>query len=198
MDGYQVRTEKKKESIRKAALELFTNLGIDKVSQAEIAKKANVSPVTIYNHFGTKDELVFDVISGYIEEEWKNRMETCQRKDISFHKKIEKLIFDTADSSNINPEFLDTIVHGYPALAKRINEIYNEYMPRVIAFLEAGKQSGYVDPDLSAESILVYLQLLGKVANELQFTDDQVKNSKLAKDMAKMFFYGLLRNPDEK
>ena len=47
MDGYQRRTEKKKENIRNAAFELFKVYGVEKVSIAEIAKKAT-SPLLPY------------------------------------------------------------------------------------------------------------------------------------------------------
>jgi AcrR family transcriptional regulator len=68
LDGFERRRERKKESIRRAALELFKINGIKKVSIAEIAKKAHVSPVTIYNHFGDKNTLTCDVIKQSLME----------------------------------------------------------------------------------------------------------------------------------
>ena len=53
MDGFNRRKEQKKESIRRAALELFKVYGFKKVSINDIASKAGVSQVTIYNHFGS-------------------------------------------------------------------------------------------------------------------------------------------------
>ena len=51
MDGFERRKEQKKESIRRAALELFQNYGFKKVSVNDIAERAGVSQVTIYNGF---------------------------------------------------------------------------------------------------------------------------------------------------
>jgi len=62
VNGFERRKEQKKESIRRAALELFKLYGTKKVSISEIAEKAGVSQVTIYNHFGSKEELVRDTV----------------------------------------------------------------------------------------------------------------------------------------
>ncbi|HET7616621.1 MAG TPA: TetR/AcrR family transcriptional regulator, partial [Bacillales bacterium] len=72
MDGFERRRERKKENIRRAALELFTTHGVQKVSVAEIARKANVSQVTIYNYFGSKSDLLRDAIKKFMEETWEN------------------------------------------------------------------------------------------------------------------------------
>ena len=60
MDGFERRKEQSKEDIRRAAEELFSRFGADKVSVNDIARKAGVSQATIYNNFGSKDELVHD------------------------------------------------------------------------------------------------------------------------------------------
>ncbi|WP_096190173.1 TetR/AcrR family transcriptional regulator [Evansella halocellulosilytica] len=199
MDGYQLRTKKKKEAIKHVAFELFIEYGIDKVSLSEIAKKANVSPVTIYNHFGTKEELVKTVIASFFREEWENRIETTKRDDLTFHEKIEKMIMETSDfSGKINPDFMSNLMNGYPELKNIIGDIYQEFFPHIIHFFEEGKKLGYIDPDIATESIIHYLEIIKKASDNLQFTNDKGKNSKLANDLAKLFFYGLLRNPEEK
>ena len=62
MNGFERRKQQKKENIIRAALELFMKYGFKKVSVNDIAVKANVSPVTIYNHYGNKDSLVYEVV----------------------------------------------------------------------------------------------------------------------------------------
>ncbi|MCP3740419.1 TetR/AcrR family transcriptional regulator [Rossellomorea sp. BNER] len=200
MDGYQLRTEKKKEKIRNVAIELFLNFGIEKVSIAEIAKKASVSPVTIYNHFGTKDELVRKVITSFLQKEWENRLEITNREELSFHEKIEMMVFETESiSGKTNPEFLNSLINGDPELQKMIEEMYHQYLPSIVEFFEEGKKQGYMDPDISNETIMIYLNLLKNAMSGFQFYDDHEKNSKLAKDLSKFFFYGLLNKaPDRK
>lgn len=197
LDGYQLRTKKKKEQIRKAAIELFINFGVEKVSLADISKKANVSPVTIYNHFGTKDELVRNVVISFLEEQFENRLKTAKRKDINFAQKIEKMIFDTSEISGIDPNFLNTLISGDSELQRMLEGLYAKYMPVIIEFFEEGKSSGYIDSDVSTESIIIYINILQKAMGEFEFSKDNDKNSKLAKDMSKFFFYGLLKKPEK-
>ena len=68
MDGFARRKEQSKEEIRKAAWELFSQFGVDKVSMTDIARKAGVSPATIYNNFDSKEALAREFVSGMVEE----------------------------------------------------------------------------------------------------------------------------------
>src|SRR5271157_6627411 len=68
MDGFERRKEQSKEDIRRAAEELFSKFGADKVSVNDIAHKAGVSQATIYNNFGSKDELVHDYRKSIVNE----------------------------------------------------------------------------------------------------------------------------------
>ena len=58
MNQYQKTTEKKKQAIIQAALHLFKEKGFKETSIKSIAEVAEVSPVSIYNYFGSKDNLV--------------------------------------------------------------------------------------------------------------------------------------------
>ena len=67
MDGFTRRKEQSKEEIRKAAWELFSQFGVDKVSIANIARKAGVSQATIYNNFGSKEALTREFVTTAVE-----------------------------------------------------------------------------------------------------------------------------------
>jgi AcrR family transcriptional regulator len=51
LDGFEKRRNDKKKAIMQTALELFDQYGFDKVTVTEIANKAHVSKVSIYNFF---------------------------------------------------------------------------------------------------------------------------------------------------
>src|ERR1700704_5991980 len=57
------RRERKKQSTREhisnAAWSLFTERGFDRVTVAEVADAADVSEQTVFNHFPTKEDLVY-------------------------------------------------------------------------------------------------------------------------------------------
>ncbi|MFI0940241.1 TetR/AcrR family transcriptional regulator [Streptomyces sp. NPDC021020] len=57
-----LRERKKRETalrIWRTAIALFIERGFDKVSVAEIAEAADVSKMTVFNYFGTKEDLIF-------------------------------------------------------------------------------------------------------------------------------------------
>ncbi|MEU4969089.1 TetR/AcrR family transcriptional regulator [Streptomyces smyrnaeus] len=57
-----LRERKKRDTslrIRRIAIELFVERGFDEVAVAEIADAADVSKMTVFNYFGSKEDLVF-------------------------------------------------------------------------------------------------------------------------------------------
>jgi len=58
MKATENRIQRNKERILRAALELFQIHGIRKVSINDIAQKAALSLATVYNHFGSKEDLI--------------------------------------------------------------------------------------------------------------------------------------------
>ncbi|MBD0744076.1 TetR/AcrR family transcriptional regulator [Streptomyces sp. CBMA152] len=50
------------------AIELFTERGYDKVSVAEIAEAAEVSKMTVFNHFGNKEDLALRPVEEHIHD----------------------------------------------------------------------------------------------------------------------------------
>ncbi|EPR27741.1 TetR/AcrR family transcriptional regulator [Geobacillus sp. WSUCF1] len=63
MNGFARRTEQKKQAIKQAVLELLQKIRDPReVTIQEIAKQAHVSPVTIYNYFGSKENLIRETL----------------------------------------------------------------------------------------------------------------------------------------
>src|SRR5215831_17262935 len=60
--GFERRTQRKRAAILDASEALFLERGIAEVAVTDIARQAQVSPVTIYNYFGTKQALVREVM----------------------------------------------------------------------------------------------------------------------------------------
>src|SRR6185312_10139611 len=66
-----LRERKKLETaraVRQAAIDLFLARGFDDVSVAEIAAAANVSKMTVFNYFPTKEDLLFAPMEEHAEE----------------------------------------------------------------------------------------------------------------------------------
>ena len=63
--------ERKKRQTRQlladTALAMFAERGFERVRVAEIARRAEVSEATVYNYFGTKEDLVYDGMAAFEE-----------------------------------------------------------------------------------------------------------------------------------
>jgi len=189
MDGYQRRTEKKKESIRKAAFELFATYGVEKVSVAEIAKKANVSPVSIYNYFGSKEELTKSVFEEFLNTKLE-KFNNILYMDIPFPKKVEKILFDRMElSQSISIDFMKSI--SDPTIVNLIEEwTAKNGMPWMIKLIDQGRQGGYISPQISSEAIILYFQIFTEAIQHPELLLNQNKQTII--DVGHLFFYGLV------
>lgn len=191
MDGFERRTERKKENILKTAFELFSTYGVQRVSIAEIAKKARVSQVTIYNYFGSKDELLKDAILSLLNKRLQEDMEVIE-SDLPFPKKIETFISErTSELSAMNPDFLKTMKSEDPTI-RQIAEDFtnNRYIPLILKLIEKGRQEGYIQHNISNEAILIYINMFREGNRSDSFLN--LKHSgDLFKELVTLFFYGI-------
>lgn len=195
MDGFERRKERKKENIRQAAFELFSAHGVQKVSIAEIAKKAKVSQVTIYNYFGSKDELLRDVISVLLEKRLKDDTEAIEN-NLPFPDKIEIFISErTGELASINPDFLKSLMSEDPIIRQLAEDFTkNKYIPLMLRLIEKGREEGYIHHNISDESILLYINMFRESKHSDTFKNF-LQNKQPFKELVTLFFYGLLGKP---
>ncbi len=186
MNGFEIRREKKMEDIIKAAGELFSIKGFKSVSIAEIAKKSNVSQVSIYNFFGNKENLAKQVLFNLMDSTMKE-LEVIVSHNISYRNKIEKLFAislksaDSIDENLYRSEFIkDQAVQNFLEEYKK-----TKTEPLLMNLIEQGRNEGYLDSSISTESILLYIDSINSVL--------QTNISKKTRvDLGKLFYYGLL------
>lgn len=189
MDGFEKRREQKKRDILEAALALFMEYGIQKVSITEIAKKANVSQVTIYNYFESKDNLVRLVFKFYVDEIWDEQKHLLVN-DLPFNEKIKKIIFEKGIAANqISERFFQDFMKDYASGQSYVEEVYQkEALPLFIKLFNEGREQGYIDSEISDEAILFYLKMFQEY---LQREDVAIMTLPIAEDLTKLFFYGI-------
>lgn len=190
MDGFQRRREQKKQNILEAALLLFMDFGVQKVSISDIAKKANVSQVTIYNYFESKHNLVNEVFLYYIDKAISN-FEKVIYSDIPFPEKIKMLIFNKKEiASSINEEFYQYLMKEFSTEGNYIEKIYAEKaVPYLNLLFKEGKENGYIDQNLSEEAMLFYIYML---KDYIQREEVYQKILPLTEDITNIFFYGIM------
>ncbi|RZL56608.1 MAG: TetR/AcrR family transcriptional regulator, partial [Pedobacter sp.] len=62
-----MEAEKIKETVKKAAKELFRKYGYHKTSVNEIAKKARIAKATIYKYFESKEQVLDSILMDYLD-----------------------------------------------------------------------------------------------------------------------------------
>lgn len=185
MNGFQRRREKKMDDIITAACELFSANGIKVVSIAEIAKKANVSQVSIYNFFESKENLAKQAYFKIMDEIMKD-LEALIKSNISFREKFEKMVHISLESAkNLDGNLSYSELLKDPTVQKFLEEYgHNKTIPLLMDLIEQGKSEGCLDRDISSESILIYINLYNEMLKSNMSTKTRI-------DLGKLFFYGL-------
>ncbi|MCA1030768.1 TetR/AcrR family transcriptional regulator [Bacillus timonensis] len=195
MNGFERRKQTKRDQIKRASLSLFSQYGVQKVNIQEIAKKANVSQVTIYNYFGSKDELVIDVVKSLLEDQF-NEYIKIKEMDVPFIEKVEQIIAKKVQfMKQFSNEFLEVLLEDQGEIKELLHSYNNEKaLPFFREFIEDGKQNGVIDESLSSETILFYVNL---VSREIQkhpefLLSDEVRMNEFTKDILHLVFYGIV------
>lgn len=194
MNGFQRRRELKMESILQAAGELFTAQGFKAVSVAAIAEKARVSQVSIYNFFGSKDNLARQAIFRHMNQKM-SEVETLLAGELPFREKFAKLLHTKAAAAaddNCSPEFFQSIAWDDPVIQGLFREYYQtRTRPLISELIKQGKQEGYIDSNIADEAILLYMNMFAKLLSQSGLPP------KVRADLGTLFFYGLPGKPPQ-
>lgn len=198
MNGYQQRTERKKESIRQAAFELFKQYGADKVSVGAVAQKAGVSHVTIYKYFGSKDGLVSNIVKTQFMSVLQ-RLTEIVKSERPFAEKLEIILLDKVQAaSNQYGELTRKAISVNPELRKFFESVLRNDMPQLyLAILDEGIKEGFVNSGISKDTALVYLYLLraGAIADPESWAKLH-SDEKSLRDFQNLVLYGLKGKED--
>ncbi len=186
MDGFERRKEQSKEDIRRAAEELFSRFGADKVSINDIAHKAGVSQATIYNNFGSKDELVHDYRESIVKGIAGRFREILVWKK-SFIEKFEGLLqswIDVADRYKLEME---------SAASKQSPDAIGQELEKSLReFIKEGKKQGNLCANLSEEAVAAYIKFYQQgIANNPVIREKMKRDGKYSQDLFSLFMYGI-------
>ncbi|WP_455459041.1 TetR/AcrR family transcriptional regulator [Streptococcus salivarius] len=173
MNQYQKTTEKKKQAIVQAALRLFKDKGFKETSIKSIAEAAEVSPVSIYNYFGSKDNLVALCVNDLFEE-ITQQAEDILKSNLDFKTKLNQAfsLCQEKMSQQISDYFQDKMVKD-PALSSLLTKAITAKKRDIYrAYIELGKKEGLIAEDLSTELVLNVMDALNGMGNQLADSDN--------------------------
>ncbi|MGL6197396.1 MAG: TetR/AcrR family transcriptional regulator [Lachnospiraceae bacterium] len=190
VNKYEITTEKKKKSIVNAALSLFKENGFTSVSIKEIAALAQVSQVSIYNYFGSKETLVAECVDVVIRDIFQQSTDILAM-ELDFTEKIKLALSLCTEKINLSiSEFFTQKALSDPAFVELItknlsnnkSKIYREY-------IELGKQEKVIDSAIPTETLVCYIEALNIMGSKLEVDHDKPEKIKY---IHHLFLYGLI------
>jgi AcrR family transcriptional regulator len=161
--------ERKKQQTRQqifdAAHRLFKKRGFDSVTVAEIAREADVSEVTVFNYFPTKEDLFYGGMQ-FFEEQLIEAVRSRARGESALAA-FRRRLLEGADRLD-SKERIDAIrkaakaISTSPALVSRERNIVDRYTRQLSALLaeETGAAPDDAEPLATAGALMVVHRLL--------------------------------------
>ena len=187
MNGYERRTHKKRELILKTAQQMFFVNGVANTSVSDIAQKAEVSKVTIFKYFESKENLLHAVMNRYMDK-YIELGESILSGEGTFEKKLETLFsLGKNNYSLLENDVFNSEIWKEPAMQQVYSETVSKAMPFIFKFFEQGKKEGAIDPSIPIEAILAFVAAMSSLKNPGKHN----ANKEYIVGINKLFYYGL-------
>ena len=199
MDGFERRKKQSKEDIRRAAWELFSQFGVDKVSIADIARKAGVSQATIYNNFGSKEALVREFVTGAVEHLVSSAQEiltpkmSFQEKMAAFIRFISEMMVAGQPSAAERVIFSSLNLQNDPEIKKIRTAAQEKMTGLMLDLIREGKEQGQVNPKLSEAALRIYFAVFMDAFSSPQLQQQYYQNPSLVQELGSLMMHGLSR-----
>ena len=138
--------DKIKESIKKAAQDLFRRYGYHKTSVNEIAKKAKIAKATIYKYFESKELILHAILMDYLKVSINDLVQQTSHS-ISKEEHLKNLILKTSKLSYticnefIGWDFIRESTNAQEFLKNLSNELENILVQEFVAIKEFKKSA---------------------------------------------------------
>jgi AcrR family transcriptional regulator len=186
MDGFTKRTETKRRAILDAAVRLMA-VKQSRFTVSELARAASVSPVSIYNYFGSKEQVIIAVLTEMTEEQmgW---IESQIADHVPFDQLLIEILSRKIETAGLFDETITTMIQADASWQQLAGRGYAAFRQ----LIEYGKTSGAIDPELSTDSYLRYVQLVQQAI----LSDPSLSTSPMTdsmQDYFRFFLHGIIR-----
>lgn len=172
----------KREMIKAAALELFSQNGYSRTSIPDIVKKSGLSVGTVYNYFRNKE----DILKVVILEGWEDFSDSLKESislEKNFSRRLEKIItqFLSAIEQNID---LINILLSENILQNQFRHILDELVALMEEALKESPLAGSELLDKKRAKTAVFIYIMGTV-NAIRYASNP--NFDISRDDIKQF-----------
>jgi AcrR family transcriptional regulator len=155
------KKQQTRETIARVAFELFAARGFDGVPIVEIARRADVSEATVFNHFPTKEDLVYDRFERFRAQLLAAVRERDPTLSIpaafrAFLAQAHSPLASRDPAAVQRVVDITRVITGSPALRARERQIYDDYTDALAAIIagETGARPGDVEPWVLANALI--------------------------------------------
>lgn len=193
MNGFERRKQNKIQQIYSSSFELFSKYGFQKVSVNEIAQNAKVSPATIYNYFGTKEQLYADMLMNWMDKQLE-QYEKILDSECPFPEKTKEIILLEAKNLKVLSDNFQKYPSPEVSGLMQMMEKYNEQkvMKFFMKFVAIGKQEGYIHKDQTEDMIMLYFTMYKNELGKYWEASNQGRITRSIDQLMELFFYGLV------
>ena len=153
--------EQREAAIIEAAVQLFTEEGFHASSTRKIAARAGVSEGTLFNYFGSKNDLLLAILDGFYEDlensarsGIENIMDTRERLQFVAENHVRALVANNALMIRLIQVYLGVDLSYYTDYRKTHLHALNYRYTRIFdGIVREGIQRGYLDPKLNLPAL---------------------------------------------
>ena len=197
-NGFTRRKEQSKDDIRKAAWELFSQFGVEKVSIVDIARKSGVSQATIYNNFGSKEALVREFVTTAIDQLVNSAQAVLSPNKSYWEKMAAFLHFISEMMAQGGSSEVDMTVFSSsndllndPEIKKLRDSAQEKMANLLLGLVQEGKEQGQIRADLTEDAFRVYFKAFMEIFTDPHIRQLYYRDPKLAQDLGSLMTYGL-------
>ena len=192
MNGFKKRTARKMQKILDISYVAVYRGEFEKLSVDEIAARAAVSKVSIYKYFETRQGLEVELVKEILKRE-AHRISEVLNGTQGFKARIVQYMA-------VKREVITSGVLSF--CQKRIDNsaelecLYREYQQRALknvsTLFSEGKQKGIIDPELTDEALLTWVQMMiDFYQNHTEFVSRMETDEKYYQEITEIFWRGI-------
>ena len=194
MDGYQKRTQLKMENIELSTIKLLS-LPINDIKIMDIAKLANVSQVTIYNYYGSKEALLKAAFLRLMDQQYEEYKKLLS-SDKAFEEKIKEMLLRKKDGIDIvNLETFTSLIQKDEELHAIVLDFsMNKSFKLLLALIDEGRSLGVIRNEFSPKTLQIYIQVLSQAFMNMDAATSQyIQQKEVIDEIMNLFLYGMLK-----
>ncbi|BDD10194.1 TetR family transcriptional regulator [Fulvitalea axinellae] len=143
--------------IVRAAAELYLRFGLRSVTMDQVAGSLAISKKTLYELFSTKEKLIMEAMTLYIEED-KCQIDYLFDKSSDAVQLMALLANDIKERfSRINPVMISDLQRYYHQLWEELMSFQDEYVEKMSKVLDWGKEEGLFREEVDSVTLALLL-----------------------------------------